>query len=150
MATLQADPGSPTAGRLAHLLKSYTSSHPLRSPSPLPAGSRFDPRVPQRSAPPSSASPLLWTLSTWLAFAQFLLVKGLYIVWSLLKHFLFGPQRKSWGYRMTFVSETDAHEHAACLPLLSLAIMLRAHRLHPPSIAVLDLCSRDTDHFVHA
>jgi hypothetical protein len=33
----------------------------------------------------------------------------LHIIWSLLKHFLFGPQRKSWGYRMTFVSELAEH-----------------------------------------
>lgn len=103
-ATMQADPGSPTAGRLAQLLKSYHSSHPLRSPSPLPAGSRVDPKIAQRPAPPTSASPLLWTLSIWLAFAQFAMAKGLHIAWSLLRHLIFGPQRKSWGYRMTFVS----------------------------------------------
>ncbi|KAL1408352.1 hypothetical protein Q8F55_005161 [Vanrija albida] len=91
-------------GPLAALLKSYTSSHPLRSPSPLPASSRHNPKVAQRQAPPTSASPFLWTLPTWIAFVQFIAAKGLYIFWSLLKHFLFGPQRKSWGYRMTFIT----------------------------------------------
>lgn len=91
---------------LAHLLKSYTSSHPLRSPSPLPPNSRVDPQRTQRSPPPTSASPLLWTIGVWIAFAQFALAKGLHIIWSLLKHLLVGPRRKSWGYRMTFVSES--------------------------------------------
>lgn len=95
---------SPPAGGLAHLLKSYTTSHPLRSPSPLPPSSRVNPKLAQRSAPPTSASPLLWTLPTWFAFVQFALVKGLHIIWSLVKHLLVGPKRKSWGYRMTFVS----------------------------------------------
>ncbi|BEJ01861.1 hypothetical protein CcaverHIS631_0605430 [Cutaneotrichosporon cavernicola] len=86
-----------------HLLKSYTSSHPLRSPSPLPANARVDPQRPQRTAPPSSSSPLMWTLGVWIAFIQFALAKGLHIVWSLLKHLVVGPHRKSWGYRMTFI-----------------------------------------------
>ncbi|GMK57574.1 hypothetical protein CspeluHIS016_0404080 [Cutaneotrichosporon spelunceum] len=88
---------------LHHLLKSYTSSHPLRLPSPLPANARVDPQRPQRSAPPSSSSPLMWTLGVWIAFIQFALAKGLHIVWSLLKHLIVGPHRKSWGYRMTFI-----------------------------------------------
>ncbi len=92
---------------LHHLLKSYTSSHPLRSPSPVPANARVDPQRPQRTAPPSSSSPLMWTLGVWIAFIQFALAKGLHIVWSLLKHLIVGPHRKSWGYRMTFVSLRD-------------------------------------------
>lgn len=94
----------PSPSGLSHILKSYTTSHPLRSPSPLPASSRVDPKQTQRAAPPTSASPLLWTLPTWLAFAQFAASKGLHIVWSLIRHLLVGPRRRSWGYRMTFVS----------------------------------------------
>lgn len=94
----------PSPSGLSHILKSYTTSHPLRSPSPLPASSRVDPKQTQRAAPPTSASPLLWTLPTWLAFAQFAASKGLHIIWSLMRHLLVGPRRRSWGYRMTFVS----------------------------------------------
>ncbi|TXT13416.1 hypothetical protein VHUM_00783 [Vanrija humicola] len=104
-ATTFRNPDNPhQPGPLAALLKSYTSSHPLRSPSPLPASSRHNPKLAQRQAPPTSASPLLWTLPTWIAFVQFIAAKGLFIFMSLLKHFLFGPQRKSWGYRMTFIT----------------------------------------------
>ena len=94
----------PSPSGLSHILKSYTTSHPLRSPSPLPASSRVDPKQTQRAAPPTSASPFLWTLPTWLAFAQFAASKGLHIIWSLMRHLLVGPRRRSWGYRMTFVS----------------------------------------------
>lgn len=88
---------------LKHLLDSYTTSHPLRSPSPLPASSRVNPTLTQR-LPPASSNPLFWTIPTWIAFVRFVTWKGLHIVWSLLSHFLWGPARKSWGYRMTFVS----------------------------------------------
>lgn len=102
----------PSPSGLSHILKSYTTSHPLRSPSPLPASSRVDPKQTQRAAPPTSASPLLWTLPTWLAFAQFAASKGLHIIWSLMRHLLVGPRRRSWGYRMTFVSGDSDDRHA--------------------------------------
>lgn len=89
---------------ISSLLESYNTSHPLRSPSPLPPSSRVDPNLPQRQAPPTSSSPLLWTIPTWFAFLRFALAKGLHIIWSLISHFLWGPARQSWGYRMTFVS----------------------------------------------
>jgi len=89
---------------ISTLLESYNTSHPLRSPSPLPPSSRVDPNLPQRQAPPTSSSPLLWTIPTWFAFLRFALAKGLHIIWSLISHFLWGPARQSWGYRMTFVS----------------------------------------------
>lgn len=94
---------------LKHLLDNYTTSHPLRSPSPLPPSSRIDPKRSQRLPPPTSSSPLLWTIPTWIAFLQFIIAKGLHIVWSLIKHFLVGPARRSWGYRMTFVSHLVVH-----------------------------------------
>ena len=88
---------------LRHLLETYTTSHPLRSPSPLPASSRVDPKLTQRLPPPASINPFLWTIRTWIIFARFIVVKGVHIAWSLIKHFLWGPARRSWGYRMTFV-----------------------------------------------
>ena len=91
------------ANPLKHLLRDYTTSHPLRSPSPLPASSRVDPKLTQR-LPPSASNPLFWTIPTWIAFVRFAVAKGIYVIWSLVKHFLMGPVRKSWGYRMTFVS----------------------------------------------
>ncbi|WWC87380.1 uncharacterized protein L201_002269 [Kwoniella dendrophila CBS 6074] len=87
-----------------HLLENYTTAHPLRSPSPLPSTSRVDPNLPQRLPKNTSFSPLLWTFSTWWLFIRFLLLKGIHIYFNLLSHFLFGPKRKSWGYRMTFIT----------------------------------------------
>ena len=94
-----------------HLLQDYTTSHPLRSPSPLPASSRVDPKLTQR-LPPSASNPLFWTIPTWIAFVRFAIAKGIYVILSLLKHFLWGPVRKSWGYRMTFVSLKSAGAYA--------------------------------------
>jgi hypothetical protein len=100
-------PRSPTSKPkslpLKNLLDNYTTSHPLRSPSPLPPSSRVDPSLTQR-LPPQASNPLFWTIPTWFAFLQFLLAKGWHIIWSLISHFIWGPARKSWGYRMTFVS----------------------------------------------
>ncbi|WWD08180.1 hypothetical protein V865_006291 [Kwoniella europaea PYCC6329] len=100
----------PTTGNSAqplpvkHLLQNYTTAHPLRSPSPLPPSSRVDPSLTQRLPPATSSSPLLWTLPTWWLFVRFILTKGLHVYFNLLSHFLFGPKRKSWGYRMTFIT----------------------------------------------
>lgn len=99
-------PAPPKA--ISSLLESYNTSHPLRSPSPLPPSSRVNPSIPQRQAPPTSSSPLLWTIPTWFAFLRFALAKGAHIIWSLISHFLWGPARQSWGYRMTFVSTLPA------------------------------------------
>jgi hypothetical protein len=95
----------PPPKAITSLLATYNTSHPLRSPSPLPPSSRVDPSKPQRQAPPTSSSPLLWTIPTWFAFLRFALAKGVHIIWSLISHFLWGPARQSWGYRMTFVSD---------------------------------------------
>ncbi|ORX36112.1 Alpha/Beta hydrolase protein [Kockovaella imperatae] len=88
---------------LKHLLQNYTTSHPLRSPSPLPASSRVDPKLTQR-LPPAASNPLFWTIPTWIAFVRFAIAKGIYVIWSLVMHFLRGPVRRSWGYRMTFIT----------------------------------------------
>lgn len=96
--------------QLKHLLATYTTSHPLRSPSPLPPSSRVNPKVTQR-LPPTATNPLFWSIPTWITFVKFLAWKALHIVWSLLSHFLWGPARKSWGYRMTFVSLPRSVSH---------------------------------------
>ncbi|WVQ97523.1 hypothetical protein IAU59_004637 [Kwoniella sp. CBS 9459] len=99
-------PGSALAQPLPirNLLKDYTSHNPLRSPSPLPPSSRVDPKLAQRLPPPTSASPLLWTIPTWWLFLQFIVTKGLHVIWNILCHILVGPKRKSWGFRMTIIT----------------------------------------------
>jgi len=89
------------------LLESYTTSHPLRSPSPLPPSSRVNPKLTQRLPPVSaSVNPFVWTIPTWISFVRFAVAKGVHVIWSLVKHFLWGPARRSWGYRMTLVRDS--------------------------------------------
>ncbi|WVF70399.1 hypothetical protein IAT40_005189 [Kwoniella sp. CBS 6097] len=99
-------PGSALAQPLPirNLLKDFTSHNPLRSPSPLPPSSRVDPKITQRLPPPTSASPLLWTIPTWWLFLRFIITKGLHVIWNILCHLLVGPKRKSWGFRMTIIT----------------------------------------------
>ena len=85
------------------LLASYTTTHPLRSPSPLPPSSRVNPSLQQRLPPVSTSNPFFWSFRTWIAFWLFIIRKAIHIILSLASHFLFGAKRKSWGYRMTLV-----------------------------------------------
>ncbi|OCF40224.1 esterase [Kwoniella heveanensis CBS 569] len=89
---------------IRNLLKDFTSHNPLRSPSPLPPSSRVDPKITQRLPPPTSASPLLWTIPTWWLFLRFIVTKGLHVIWNILCHIVVGPKRKSWGFRMTIIT----------------------------------------------
>ncbi|KAK8846560.1 hypothetical protein IAR55_005646 [Kwoniella newhampshirensis] len=125
---------------LKHLLATYTTSHPLRSPSPLPPSSRVDPTIRQRLPPPTSASPLLWTLPTWWLFLRFLVTKGWHIVWALICHFLVGPKRKSWGYRMTFIISfmRNIADHSSLADIVLIRRFISLHFLLPiPADAVV-------------
>ncbi|WRT65232.1 uncharacterized protein IL334_002175 [Kwoniella shivajii] len=125
---------------LKHLLRNYTTAHPLRSPSPLPPSSRVDPTLTQRLPPPTSASPLLWTLSTWWLFLRFVFTKGLHVIWNLLCHFLFGPKRKSWGYRMTFITSfmRNIADHSSLADIVLVRRFISLHFLVPlPGDAVV-------------
>lgn len=125
---------------LKSLLANYTTSHPLRSPSPLPPSSRVDPRLTQRTAPATSSSPLLWTIPTWIAFVRFALAKGLHIIWSLISHFLFGPKRKSWGYRMTFITSfmRNVADHTSLADIVLIRRLISLHQIIPlPADAVV-------------
>lgn len=125
---------------LRNLLATYTTSHPLRSPSPLPPSSRVDPKLAQKIAPATASSPLLWTIPTWIVFARFALVKGLHIIWSLIRHFLFGPLRPSWGYRMTFITSfmRNVAEHTNLADIVLVRRLISLHQLIPlPADAVV-------------
>ncbi|KAL7420631.1 hypothetical protein Q5752_004582 [Cryptotrichosporon argae] len=134
--TTTAEPPLP----VRHLLESYTTSHPLRSPSPLPASSRVDPRLQQRLPPPTAASPLLWTLPTWLAFARFAGAKGLHILVELVRHAVCGPKRRSWGYRMTFMAAfmRNVADHTSFADIVLIRRLISIHHLIPlPADAVV-------------
>ncbi|WWD21877.1 hypothetical protein CI109_106365 [Kwoniella shandongensis] len=125
---------------LKNLLATYTTSHPLRSPSPLPPSSRVDPKIRQRLPPPTSASPLLWTLPTWWLFLRFLATKGWQIVWALVCHFLVGPKRPSWGYRMTFIVSCmrKIADHSTLADIVLIRRFISLHFLLPiPADAVV-------------
>ncbi|WVQ83848.1 hypothetical protein IAT38_005992 [Cryptococcus sp. DSM 104549] len=125
---------------IKHLLQNYTTSHPLRSPSPLPPSSRVDPKLTQRLPPPTSASPLLWTLPTWWLFFRFLFTKGIHIFWSLLCHVLVGPKRASWGYRMTFITSfmRNIADHSTLADIVLIRRFISLHFLVPlPGDAVV-------------
>ncbi|WVW78976.1 hypothetical protein I302_100939 [Kwoniella bestiolae CBS 10118] len=123
-----------------HLLRNYTTAHPLRSPSPLPPSSRVDPSLTQRLPPATSASPLLWTLPTWWLFLRFILTKGLHVYLNLLSHFLVGPKRKSWGYRMTFITSfmRNIADHSSLADIVLIRRFISLHFLVPlPGDAVV-------------
>lgn len=129
----------PPPAPLTHLLASYTTHNPLRSPSPLPASSRVDPSRAQRAAPPYS-SPLFWTIPTWIAFLRFALAKGLHIIWSLISHFVFGPKRPSWGYRMTFITSfmRNVADHSSLADVILIRRLFSLQSIIPvPSDAVV-------------
>lgn len=129
----------PPPAPLTHLLASYTTHNPLRSPSPLPASSRVDPSRAQRAAPPYS-SPLFWTIPTWIAFIRFALAKGLHIIWSLISHFVFGPKRPSWGYRMTFITSfmRNVADHSSLADVVLIRRLFSLQTMLPvPSDAVV-------------
>ncbi|EIW68552.1 hypothetical protein TREMEDRAFT_71836 [Tremella mesenterica DSM 1558] len=140
METTTIPPIRQTNPPLRHLLDPYTTSHPLRSPSPLPPSSRVNPKLKQRLPPKTSSSPLLWTIPTWIAFARFATAKGIYILWSLVKHALFGPMRKSWGYRMTFITSfmRNVADHTSLADIVLIRRLISLHALLPlPSDAVV-------------
>ncbi|WVR04244.1 hypothetical protein IAU60_001244 [Kwoniella sp. DSM 27419] len=140
MATAQHPSTHPQPLPLKHLLRDYTNPHPLRSPSPLPASSRVDPRLTQRKAPPTSASPLLWNLSTWWLFLRVLFTKGLHILWNLLCHAVVGPKRKSWGYRMTLITSfmRNIADHSTLADIALIRRFISLHSLMPlPGDAVV-------------
>ncbi|KIR58330.1 esterase [Cryptococcus bacillisporus CA1873] len=125
---------------LRHLLETYTTSHPLRTPSPLPPSSRVDPKLRQRLPPPTSASPLLWTLPTWWLFIRFVFAKGIHIALALISHFLFGPKRPSWGYRMTFITSfmRNIADHSSLADIALIRRFISLHFLVPlPGDAVV-------------
>ncbi|KAE8543325.1 hypothetical protein D1P53_000027 [Cryptococcus gattii VGV] len=125
---------------LRHLLETYTTSHPLRTPSPLPPSSRVDPKLRQRLPPPTSASPLLWTLPTWWLFIRFVFTKGIHIALALISHFLFGPKRPSWGYRMTFITSfmRNIADHSSLADIALIRRFISLHFLVPlPGDAVV-------------
>ncbi|WVO15703.1 hypothetical protein L204_103364 [Cryptococcus depauperatus] len=125
---------------LQHLLETYTTSHPLRSPSPLPPSSRVDPELEQRLPPASSASPLLWTLPTWWLFIRFVFTKGIHVFVALLCHFLLGPKRASWGYRMTFMTSfmRNIADHSSLADIVLIRRFIALHFLVPlPEDAVI-------------
>ncbi|OXH31143.1 esterase [Cryptococcus neoformans] len=125
---------------LRHLLETYTTSHPLRTPSPLPPSSRVDPKLRQRLPPPTSASPLLWTLPTWWLFIRFVFTKGIHIALALISHFLFGPKRPSWGYRMTFITSfmRNIADHSSLADIVLIRRFISLHFLVPlPGDAVV-------------
>ncbi|WVQ76602.1 hypothetical protein IAR50_006274 [Cryptococcus sp. DSM 104548] len=125
---------------LQHLLQNYTTSHPLRSPSPLPPSSRVDPKLRQRLPPPASSSPLLWSLSEWWLFIRFVFTKGIHVLVALVSHFVFGPKRPSWGYRMTFITSfmRNIADHSSLADIVLIRRFISLHFLMPlPGDAVV-------------
>ncbi|WWC67451.1 uncharacterized protein I206_101359 [Kwoniella pini CBS 10737] len=126
---------------LKHLLKNFTSDYPLRAPSPIPPSSRVDPNLKQKLPPSSSSLNIfLWTIPTWWLFLRFLITKGLTIYFNLLNHFLFGPKRKSWGYRMTFITSfmRNISDHSSLADIILIRKLISLHFLLPlPSNAIV-------------
>ncbi|ODN88482.1 esterase [Cryptococcus wingfieldii CBS 7118] len=125
---------------LQHLLQTYTTSHPLRSPSPLPPSSRIDPKLEQRLPPPASSSPFLWSLAEWWLFIRFVFTKGIHVLMALLSHLLFGPKRTSWGYRMTLITSfmRNIADHSSLADIVLIRRFVSLHFLMPlPGDAVV-------------
>ncbi|WWC58949.1 uncharacterized protein I303_101494 [Kwoniella dejecticola CBS 10117] len=138
MATKQLHSAQPLP--VKHLLKNFTSEYPLRAPSPIPPSSRVDPSLTQRLPPPTSSNPFTWTLPTWWLFIRFLLTKGLHVYFNLLSHFIFGPKRKSWGYRMTFITSfmRNIADHSSLADIVLVRRFISLHFLVPlPGDAVV-------------
>ncbi|ORY24120.1 hypothetical protein BCR39DRAFT_547659 [Naematelia encephala] len=139
--TMPAPPASSIHSKhpLRQLLDPYTASNPLRSPSPLPPSSRQDPKLQQR-LPPAASNPLLWSLPSWIMFLRFALAKGIHIIWSLVKHFLWGPVRRSWGYRMTFITSfmRNVADHTSLADIVLIRRLISLHQIIPlPSDAIV-------------